>query len=265
MQIPLHQVDAFAERVFTGNPAAVCPLEAWLPDPVLQAIAGENNLSETAFLVRNGDDWDLRWFTPAVEVDLCGHATLAGGWLVLERLEPGRDHVHFHTRSGRLTVARRGQLLGLDLPAHPPVPVTLDAGYLTALGGTPRATLRGAYTMAVFDRERELRELAPDMASLAVAEPLAVSVSAPADDPELDFVSRFFAPSIGIPEDPVTGSAHSSLVPYWSERLGRTTLEARQVSARGGALKCELADDRVRVSGRVVPYLEGTITIEDRT
>lgn len=264
MKIPLYQVDAFAERLFAGNPAAVCPLEEWLPDSTLQAIAQENNLSETAFLVRSGEAWDLRWFTPACEVDLCGHATLASGYVLLERIDPGHDVVRFHTRSGPLAVERTGVGLALDLPAQPPEPTTLGDAYLAALGGAPREVLRGGYTMAVFDTESEVRALAPDMTRLAAAEPLAIMVTAAADDPEVEFVSRFFAPSAGIPEDPVTGSAHTSLVPYWSGVLGKTELEARQVSPRGGVLHCELRGERVRLAGQVTPYLEGTITIEDR-
>jgi PhzF family phenazine biosynthesis protein len=264
MKLTLFQVDAFAEQVFAGNPAAVCPLAEWLPDSELQVIVRENNLSETAFFVRNGEAWDLRWFTPAFEVDLCGHATLASGWVLLERLEPERDVVRFHTRSGPLAVERDGARLRLDLPAQPPTPTTLDDQYAAALGGAPRETLRGGYTMIVYETEADVRALAPDMGRLAAAEPLAVSVTAPGDHPAVDFVSRFFAPSAGIPEDPVTGSAHTSLVPYWADRLGKTTLEARQLSERGGALRCELAGERVRLSGRVVPYLEGTITLEGR-
>ena len=263
MRIPLYQVDAFASRLFEGNPAAVCPLETWLPDEVMQSVAAENNLSETAFLVRSGEDWDLRWFTPEAEVDLCGHATLASGWVVLERLERGRSSARFHTRSGPLVVEREGERLALDVPSIEPAPVEPSTATVAALGRAPLETLSGAYTMAVYATERDVRDLAPDMGQLARAEPLAVMVTAPASSAGVHFVSRFFAPGVGIAEDPVTGSAHASLVPYWAKRLGQTELEARQLSRRGGALRCELRGDRVRLLGTVVPYLEGELWIAD--
>jgi len=263
MRTPLYQVDAFADRPFEGNPAAVCPLEDWLPDELMQSIAAENNLSETAFLVRNGEDWDLRWFTPVREVDLCGHATLASGWVVLERLDRGRSSARFHTRSGARTVEREGELLSLDIPSIVPAPVEPNAATVAALGREPRAMLAGTYPMAVYDSEREVRELEPDMRALARAEPLAVIVTAPAEGAALDLVSRFFAPAVGIDEDPVTGSAHASLVPYWAARLGVRELSARQVSRRGGSLTCRLRGDRVRLLGRAVPYLEGELILAD--
>ena len=270
MQLPLRQLDAFAGAPFEGNPAAVCALEAWLPAPLMQAIAAENNLSETAFLVPAGTDWELRWFTPKVEVELCGHATLAAGWVVLHELDPLAQAARFLTRSGPLVVARAGEELSMDLPASPPGPLparfaggVLDADYLAALGARPREALSGAYTLCVFEREAELRALTPDMRALARAEPHAVICTAPADDPRLDFVSRFFAPAKGIAEDPVTGSAHCTLTPYWAARLGKRELSARQLSERGGALRCRDEGARVRLFGRVAPYLAGTIEVPD--
>lgn len=262
MQIPTYQIDAFAERPFAGNPAAVCPLEAWLPDEVLQGIALENNLSETAFLVPEGDaDYHLRWFTPLLEVPLCGHATLASGYLVLSRLAPHKERVAFRTRSGRLEVRRDGTRLAMDLPADPPEPAAAPDGMVQALGKTPAEVLRASYWLAVFEREADVSELRPDIAALGRMSPGDVIVTAPGD--AVDFVSRFFAPAAGIAEDPVTGSAHCILTPYWAGRLGRERLEARQLSARGGALDCVLAGDRVVLSGACAFYMEGRITLPD--
>lgn len=262
MQIPIYQIDAFAERAFAGNPAAVCPLDDWLPDAVLQSIALENNLSETAFIVRQGaDGYGLRWFTPAVEVPLCGHATLASAYLILTRLEPERDRVGFETLSGRLEVVRDGALLTMDLPADPPQPADAPDLLRQALGKAPTAVLKGRYWMAVYDREADVRDLMPDIGAIARVEPGNVIITAPGD--EVDFVSRFFAPGSGIAEDPVTGSAHCILTPYWADRLGRDKLTARQISARGGSLVCERAGDRVRLSGPCAFYMEGRIELPD--
>jgi PhzF family phenazine biosynthesis protein len=260
MQLPLYQIDAFAGRVFAGNPAAVCPLEAWLPDPVMQDIARENNLSETAFLVPENGDYAIRWFTPTVEVRLCGHATLAAGQVVMTDLEPGRAMVRFRTRqAGVLTVSRHGDLYVLDLPADPPKPVQPPPELALALGRAPVAALIADYLMAVFADEAEIRALAPDMAALTRVHEVGVIATAPGR--EVDFVSRFFAPAAGIPEDPVTGSAHCILTPYWAERLGKDRLSARQLSARGGELICTRLGERVQVAGRAVRYLEGTIHV----
>ncbi len=259
MRIPIYQIDAFTDRLFGGNPAAVCPLEGWLPDPTLQAIAAENNLSETAFFVPAGDDFELRWFTPKVEVELCGHATLATAHLLLHRLEPGRDRVAFSTRSGRLEVVRDGELLAMDFPAYPPEAVDAPAGLFDALGHDAEAVLQGNYLMVVVRSERAVRALEPDFAAMDRAGINEAIVTARGSD--CDFVSRFFAPGFGVPEDPVTGSAHCSLVPYWAHRLGRTRLHARQVSQRGGELVCELRGDRVSIAGRAVMYLEGEIEL----
>jgi predicted PhzF superfamily epimerase YddE/YHI9 len=261
MRLPLYQVDAFTDRLFGGNPAAICPLQAWLPDATMQAIAAENNLSETAFFVRDGGDYALRWFTPTVEVDLCGHATLASGYVVMTYLEPQRDSVSFHTRkAGTLVVDRRADMLVMDFPARPATPVEPPPGLLTALGGTPRQVLRARDHLIVYDSAAEIAALKPDLAGLAKVDCWGVAVTAPGDD-GVDFVSRFFAPAQGVPEDPATGSSHCTLTPYWAARLGKTELEARQLSRRGGALRCMLNGDRVSVAGRVALYLEGQISV----
>lgn len=275
MEIPLYQVDAFADALFSGNPAAVCPLPEWLPDELMQAIAAENNLSETAFLVPRGPArYGLRWFTPAAEVDLCGHATLASAWVVFERVEgspasasggggtaeAGGERVTFDTRSGPLTVRREGELLAMDFPSRPAEPCEAPAGLAEGLGRPPAEVLAAPRDyLAVFGSEEEVRGLRPDPLRLAALDRPGVIATAPGT--ERDFVSRFFAPALGVPEDPVTGSAHCTLVPYWSERLGKRVLRARQVSARGGELLCEARGDRVRIAGRAVPYLEGTVRV----
>ncbi|HEY3440071.1 MAG TPA: PhzF family phenazine biosynthesis protein [Paludibaculum sp.] len=261
MELPIYQVDAFASRVFTGNPAAICPLQAWLPDATMQAIAMENNLAETAFFVKTATGYHLRWFTPATEVDLCGHATLASAHVIFQLLEPALASVRFETLSGPLTVTRQDDLLTLDFPARPPQPATPCAGLLEALGGHPEAVLAARDYMIVYGSEAEVRALQPDMMGLLDIDRFAVIVTAPATTPDVDFVSRFFAPAKGVPEDPVTGSAHCTLVPYWAQRLGKDRLTALQVSPRGGELLCEWQGDRVTMAGRGVLYLRGTIEI----
>jgi PhzF family phenazine biosynthesis protein len=259
MRIPIYQVDAFASRVFGGNPAAVCPLPAWLPDEQMQSIALENNLSETAFFVENGNGYALRWFTPTVEVDLCGHATLASAFIVMNELDPARNEVRFQTRSGELVVTREDGLYALDFPARPATECKVDPELLPALGIEPQQVLAARDYLVVYRCEAEVRALRPDMGRLARVDRFAVIVTAPGD--EADFVSRFFAPGKGVPEDPVTGSAHCTLIPYWSARLGRPRLHALQVSARGGELWCEDRGGRVRIAGNAVPFLRGTIEI----
>jgi PhzF family phenazine biosynthesis protein len=263
MEIPVYQVDAFARAPFSGNPAAVCPLKAWLPDATMQAIAMENNLSETAYFVKEDTGYRLRWFTPGVEVDLCGHATLASAWVIFERLEPGRTSVSFQTRSGELVVTRKGDMLAMDFPSRRPEPVRPASPLLEALGGNPVEIWAARDYMVVYDSAEEVRALAPDMSLLSQIDRFAVIVTAPGQEGErgCDFVSRFFAPAKGVPEDPVTGSAHCSLIPYWAERLGKTHLYARQISKRGGELYCELHGDRVTIAGRAAPFLEGMIRI----
>ena len=257
MRTPIYQVDAFTGQLFAGNPAAVCPLDSWLPDDRMQAIAAENNLAETAFFVRTGNRYHLRWFTPKVEVDLCGHATLASAFIVFRYLEPESQCVAFDTRSGELLVRREGEMLSMDFPARKPEPVPVSAKLIVGLGKTPFEVLASRDYLALYASEEEVRGLQPDMTTLAAVDRFAVIATAPGRD--CDFVSRFFAPAQGVPEDPVTGSAHCTLVPYWAERLGKTKLHARQVSARGGELFCELAGDRVILRGRAVLYLEGAI------
>lgn len=263
MQLSMFQVDAFSDRLFAGNPAAVCLLPHWLDDATLASIAAENNLSETAFIVDKGDDWELRWFTPTAEVDLCGHATLAAGF-VLFRTRPMLESITFHTRFvGEVRVLRRGHDLVLDFPARPPSPIETPAGLVEALGGvTPTAVLKAAKMMAVFEDERTVRALTPDLAYVAAMDSDGLIVTAPGDT--ADFVSRYFAPHVGIDEDPVTGSAHCTLTPYWAERLKRRSLHAQQVSQRGGELTCTMADnDKVQIAGKAVLYLEGTIYVDD--
>jgi PhzF family phenazine biosynthesis protein len=259
MEIPYYQVDAFAERLFQGNPAGVCPLDAWLPDEIMQAIAAENNLSETAFFVPRGAEYELRWYTPTMEVDLCGHATLASAFVIFNRLGGADDLVRFHSRSGPLQVSRDGELLSLDFPARPAEPRADLGDVAGALGAPPQEVLAAASALAVFAGEAEVRGLAPDMGRLMTLECDGVIATAPGED--CDFVSRYFAPRAGIPEDPVTGSAHCTLTPYWSERLGKKRLTARQISARGGELRCEDLGARTRVSGRAVIYFEGVLSI----
>lgn len=261
----IFQVSAFSNGQFTGNPAAVCPLELWLPDAVMQGIAAENNLSETAFFVARDDaSYDLRWFTPSVEVDLCGHATLASGHVVLNVLNPGIDSVMFHTRSGELRVERSGDLLSLDLPAKSTVPVVDQAQFELlegVLGLRPVTVVNAGLPVAVFDEESQVASLKPDFATMLQGDLNWISVTAPATGDATDFVSRYFAPGSGINEDPVTGSAHAWLVPYWSRRLGKHSLAARQVSTRGGWLWCEDRGGRVSLAGKVNSYLSGEITI----
>lgn len=258
MKLPLYQVDAFAARPFSGNPAAVCPLSAWLSDATLQQIAAENNLSETAFLTGGDGRYELRWFTPAIEVDLCGHATLASAYVVFTKIEPGRRDVEFHSKSGPLRVTSEQGMLWLDFPSRPPSRVEAPADAEQALGRRPVESLAARDYMFVFEDEADVRSLAPDLGALARWDR---KVIVTAGGGSCDFVSRFFAPTAGVPEDPVTGSAHCTLTPYWAKRLGKTRLSARQVSSRGGDLVCEDRGDRVRIGGNVVPYLEGTIEV----
>jgi len=260
MTIPIYQVDAFTMGPFTGNPAAVCPLDAWLDDDTMQSIAAENNLAETAFIVASEKGYDLRWFTPAIEVDLCGHATLAAGYVVLYHLQPELDSVSFETISGKLIVTRDGGRLSMDFPARPPTPAIVWEVLSDALGRAPSEVHLSRDILAVYDDESSVRRLAPDQAKLlALDEGLGVIVTAKGD--AVDFVSRFFVPKAGIAEDPVTGSAHCTLVPFWAERLGRSQLVAHQVSPRGGELHCDHRGDRVIMSGECVLFLTGSICI----
>jgi PhzF family phenazine biosynthesis protein len=263
--LALHQIDAFTSKLFAGNPAAVCVLEQPLPKATMQAIAAENNLSETAFIHRIGDDYTIRWFTPTVEIELCGHATLASAFVVLELLEPQRDMVTFQSlKRGALSVRREGERLAMNFPADPPERVNSDAAarqLARGLGLGPIEVWRASYWLAVFESEAQLRALQPDFAELGFLRPGEVIVTAPANDPKLDFVSRFFGPGVGIDEDPVTGSAHCILAPYWAARLGKSRLQARQISARGGELECLLDGDRVELIGGCVRYSSGRIFV----
>jgi PhzF family phenazine biosynthesis protein len=257
LKIPVYQVDAFASRVFSGNPAAVCPLKKWLPDEQMQAIAAETNLANTAFFVPNQDGYDLRWFTPKVEVNLCGHATLASAFIIFQDLAPAAKSVRFETKSGALIVTRDGDLLSMDFPARPAAGCEVPPELLGALGSQPEAVLTARDYMAVYATEDEVRKLVPDLGIVMQLDRFGLIVTAPGR--QADFVSRFFAPAQGVPEDPVTGSAHCTLIPYWSKRLGKKKLHAQQVSARGGELECEDRGERVIISGRAVRFLEGSI------
>jgi PhzF family phenazine biosynthesis protein len=261
MRLPIYQLDAFTGRLFAGNPAAVVPLEDWPPDATLQAVAAENNLAETAFFLRHGDILELRWFTPTVEIDLCGHATLAAAAVVFRHIEPSRRRLEFRTRkAGTLVVTRNGEEFALDFPVRSPEPVDAPPALAAALGASPLEVLAARDYLCVFENTEDVHNLRPDFTALARLDRGAVICTAPGVG-EFDFVSRFFAPALGIDEDPVTGSAHCTLVPFWAARLGRTHLRAKQVSARGGELTCELKGDRVVMAGRVAWYLEGWITI----
>lgn len=262
MAVPMFIVDAFAERPFAGNPAAVCPLEAWLAPATMQAIAAEMNLSETVFFVPEpgGDGFAIRWFTPTREVDLIGHATLAAGHVVLERMRPGAGEVRFHSRDGALTVTRDGAALVLEMPALRPHPVEAPPALARGLGRTPTQVLAAKHYLCVFSSAAEIAALAPDMAVIAALDLPAVIVTAPADG-DVDFVSRFFAPANGVPEDPVSGVAHLCLAPYWAERLGRQRLVGRQLSRRGGVVRCEDRGTRVRLGGRAVIVLSGEMAV----
>ncbi|MFP6745197.1 MAG: PhzF family phenazine biosynthesis protein [Alphaproteobacteria bacterium] len=259
MKIPIFQIDAFTNQVFGGNPAAICPLDTWPDDATMQAIAAENNVSETAFFMEAGDYYDLRWFTPLVEVDLCGHATLATAHLLFSELEIGGQVVHFETRSGRLSVSRDGDSLVMNFPSQPPKPCNVPDDLVLALGVEPVEILADADYFVVLASEDEVRAAAPDIARLRGLDRRGVVITAAGS--EVDFVSRFFAPQSGIDEDPVTGSAHCELTPYWSKHLGKTVMTAHQVSARGGELFCEDQGERVLISGRAVKYMEGLIEI----
>ncbi|MFI9435623.1 MULTISPECIES: PhzF family phenazine biosynthesis protein [Streptosporangium] len=267
ISIPIFQVDAFTDRILWGNPAAVCPLEGWLPEAVMQAIALENNLPETAFIVRNGDAYDLRWFTPAAEVDLCGHATLGAAYVVLTHLRPDWDEVTFHSASGPLVVARHGDKFGLAFPALDLSPVEPPESLLRGLGApAPSTVYRSMDYVAVYDTEDQVRSVVPDQVALSALDLRGVVITAPGA--EADFCSRFFGPKLSIPEDPITGSAHCALVPYWARRLGKSRMRAQQFSPRLGrthtiSLDCGLDGDRVALSGAARQYMAGTIHLSE--
>ena len=259
MDIPIYQVDAFARRQFAGNPAAVCPLNTWLPDATMQAIAAENNLAETAFFVPEGKAFRLRWFTPAVEVDLCGHATLAAAYVLFEYLRFKRDEIIFESRSGPLSVTRQGKRLCLDFPAMKLHRASPPPQLIEGLGMQPLEVWNAMDYMVVLPSEADVRSLQPSWEPIAQATKRGVIVTAKGES--CDFVSRFFAPAAGINEDPATGSAHCMLAPYWAQRLGKKSMRALQLSPRGGELWVKLRGDRVLISGEVKPYLKGVITV----
>ncbi len=259
MRIPIYQVDAFAEKPFEGNPAAVCPLEAWLDDGLLQSIASENNLSETAFSTDDDGGYEIRWFTPVGEVDLSGHATLATAFIVFEPLLPEATQVVFHSRSGPLPVHCERDRLTLDFPAQPGETCTTPELLEKALGAAPLECFRGADYMAVYESQSQIESMTPDFRLLKELDCRGVIVTAPGE--QTDFVSRFFAPRHGIDEDPVTGSAHCALTPFWAAKMGKTRLSAKQLSQRTGRLNCQLAGDRVRISGTAHLYLTGEIYV----
>ena len=255
----LYQVDAFTSSLFGGNPAAVVPLDAWLDDRLLQNIALENNLSETAFIVPEEQGYSLRWFTPSVEVDLCGHATLAAAWVVFHALGFDGERVRFSSASGPLFVSRDGDRLTLDFPARPGKPIMDLQPLEAALGVNIVTALQSRDTLVVLDSAEQVRQFQPVFQAIAQLDTFAVMITARGDD--CDFVSRFFAPAKGVPEDPVTGSAHCTLVPYWAEQLGKAQLHARQLSARGGELFCALDGERVHLSGEARCFLKGDILL----
>ncbi len=276
MKLPIFQVDAFTSRVFSGNPAAVVLLTEPLSAETMQAIAAENNLSETAFAQpldagselgnsasstgnASPANYGLRWFTPTMEVDLCGHATLATAFVLFQKRMVTNKAVHFQTPSGRLEVRQAGELLSMDFPSRPPTPASGVAEIAAALGARPREVLAARDQLAIFDSEDDVAALRPDFARIAALDAWAIIATAPGR--EVDFVSRFFAPKAGIDEDPVTGSAHCSLIPYWAAQLGKSRMRARQISQRGGELTCENRDKRVTIAGRAVMYLQGEISI----
>lgn len=260
MKIKLFQIDAFTDRVFGGNPAAVCPLDHWLPDSVMQLIAMENNQAETAFFVRDKNGFHIRWFTPTVEVDLCGHGTLAAAYVLFQYEGFPEQTIEFNSRSGLLRVTKEGDFLTLDFPADPPLKVSPPDYLIAAVGSRPIEAHKGKYDyVLVYCTAEEIESIKPDMRLMARVPVRGIIVTSLGKD--VDFVSRFFAPQSGIPEDPVTGSAHATLTPYWAARLGRTTLSARQLSKRGGRLRCTLDGERVKISGHARVYMTGEIQL----
>ncbi|MBI4645007.1 MAG: PhzF family phenazine biosynthesis protein [Bacteroidia bacterium] len=260
MQIKIFQIDSFTNELFGGNPAAICPLDQWLPDETMQKIAAENNLSETGFFVKKNNKYHIRWFTPAVEVDLCGHATLAAGFVLFNYLGHNTDIIEFESRSGILRVKRNNNMLTLDFPIDKIVPVETPPDLSKALSKAPLETYKGISDyLLIYSNRQEIENFKPDFALISAVTARGVIVSAPGDD--CDFVSRFFAPQSGVNEDPVTGSAYTTLTPYWSKRLNKNELSAIQVSKRKGHLRCKLINDRVEISGNAVIFMTGEIHI----
>jgi len=264
MEIKLFQIDAFTDKLFSGNPAAVCPLDHWLEDELLLQIAQENNLSETAYFIPLSEThFHLRWFTPEFEMDLCGHATLASAFVIFDELKLEAEEITFETLSGTLGVKKSEGYLALNFPMRPPIPAELPEIIQKALNIQPKEVWKARDYLLVFESEDDVRSLEPNIALLNKInlDPGGIIVSSIANDSNVDFVSRFFTPQASIPEDPVTGSAHCTLVPFWANRLGKTKLNAKQISKRGGNLICNLESDRVELKGKAVKYMEGVIQI----
>lgn len=266
MNLPIYQVDAFTKEVFRGNPAAICPLEEWIDADLMQKIALENNLSETAFFVKKDDVYEIRWFTPTFEIDLCGHATLASAFVIFEILKAETEIVKFHSpKSGALSVEKKGDVLTLDFPVRPVSPIDAPDALFEAIGGRPKEVFKARDYFLVYENEQQVLDLKPDFSALqkigSTLDIEAHGVIVTSQGDSSDFVSRFFAPEIGVMEDPVTGSSHCNLIPFWAERLGKTELFARQISSRGGELFCELRGDRVKIGGNAVLYLKGEIYV----
>lgn len=260
MNLTIYQVDAFASEVFKGNPAAVCPLESWIDAELMQKIALENNLAETAFFVKKNDVYEIRWFTPVYEIDLCGHATLASAFVIFEILKSESEIVKFHShKSGELAVEKKDDLLILDFPSRPVQKTELPEGLIEAIGRTPKEVFKARDYFLVYENEQEISDIKPNFNKLLEVGGHGFIVTAKGET--ADFVSRFFAPEVGVFEDPVTGSAHCNLIPFWAERFGKTELFAKQISARGGELFCKLEGDRVKIGGNAVLYLKGEIYI----
>ena len=259
MKLPIFFVDTFTSAVFAGNPAAVCPLEYWLEDEVLQAIATENGLSETAFFVNRGDYYQLRWFTPQIEITCCGHGTLATAYIISTKIKPGQAEMLFGTHQGEVAVSIKNNLISITFPAQDPIPCEPPGNLINALNIHPDAVLTANYYMAVYQSEEQILKIKPYLALIKELDRLGVIVTAPGND--FDFVSRFFAPSMGIPEDSVSSSAHCIMTPYWAKKYKKKRLTACQLSKRGGELICQYLDHRVIISGKATLYLEGLITI----
>jgi len=259
MDIPFYQIDAFTGTVFAGNPAGVCLLQDWLDDTVLQNIAAENNLPETAFIIPQDNEYAIRWFTPEIEIDLCGHATLASGHVIFKYVDTGREKVRFESKSGPLGVSLREDLLVMDFPSRMPEVCPAPQALIDGLDIKPIEVHLSRDYLALLENEEQVRSLSPDMGRLNTLDCLGIIVTAPGD--KVDFVSRFFAPRAGIAEDPVTGSAHSTLIPFWAKRSGKTKLHALQLSKRGGELFCEHLGERVAIGGQATTYLSGTIMV----
>ncbi|MBL4762555.1 MAG: PhzF family phenazine biosynthesis protein [Gammaproteobacteria bacterium] len=260
MKLPIYQVDAFAEKIFKGNPAAVCPLESWLPDEVMQLIAQENNLSETAFIVATVDGYHIRWFTPVAEVDLCGHATLAAAYVLFTSLGIKEKTIKFSSKSGELKVTKNGSFITMNFPSQPPKKCETPSAIIQAFDIQPLECLQAEDYVVVYRTEEEVSAVKPNFNLLNNLNLRGVIITA--ESKQYDFVARYFAPKYGINEDPVTGSAYTQLVPYWSNRLSKKELHAKQLSSRGGELFCELLGNRVNIAGRAVKYMEGIIEIK---